>query len=239
MAKNSKKNKNRRPAPAAASSAPDREAKAAAKELRRAEAATAAAARQAEQRKSQRRANLSARRQWIALGVIVVGLFGFAFYRSLPESGETSADAWDLPVVANDPDGDGRLTLAEFGGKPTVVNFYASWCEACDAELPAFASVSTDLRDQVHFVGINTQDDQNARAMPERHGVGWWPLGNDINGLLNNGSGLYDSVTGFAGAPNGMPVTAFYDDQGNRVRTTSILNEASLRANIAELYGIS
>ncbi len=235
-----KSNKKKRPAgPAAATSAADREAKASAKAQRRAEADAAAGEREAQQRKAQRRANLSAKRQWIAMGVVVLGLFGFAFYRSLPEGGETAADAWDLPVVANDPDGDGRLTLAEFDGKPTVVNFYASWCEACDAELPAFSTVSADLRDQIDFVGINTQDDQNARSMPEAHGVGWWALGNDINGRLNNGSGLYDSVTSFAGAPNGMPVTAFYDAQGNRVRTTSILNEASLRANIAELYGIS
>jgi thiol-disulfide isomerase/thioredoxin len=34
-----------------------------------------------------------------------------------------------------------RVRLADFRGRPTVVNFWASWCPFCVAEMPAFERV--------------------------------------------------------------------------------------------------
>ena len=44
----------------------------------------------------------------------------------------TTADAWDLPQL----DGDGRVRLADFRGKPTIAAFFANWCEVCEREIP-------------------------------------------------------------------------------------------------------
>jgi len=37
--------------------------------------------------------------------------------------GSTETDSWDLPAL----DGDGRVALADFRGKPTVAAFFANW----------------------------------------------------------------------------------------------------------------
>ncbi len=165
----------------------------------------------------------------------ILGLFAWAILGSRTESGVTSAADWDLPAVANDPDGDGRITLAEFRGTPVVVNLYANWCSACDDELPAFQAVSDDLRGQVQFVGVHTQEDGGELDLPDKHDTNWWPIARDINGTRGGGSGFYDAV---ARTP-GMPVTAFYDAQGNLVNVTSVLSESTLRAEIQRSFGIT
>ncbi|HWD07971.1 MAG TPA: TlpA disulfide reductase family protein [Actinomycetota bacterium] len=41
------------------------------------------------------------------------------------------------------------------GGKPLVVNFWASWCEACYQEMPDLQRVSTAAGGSVHFLGLD------------------------------------------------------------------------------------
>src|SRR5262249_19874878 len=40
------------------------------------------------------------------------------------------------------------VRLGDFRGKPLVVNFFATWCGACKAELPAFQAAYEQYRDQ-------------------------------------------------------------------------------------------
>ena len=124
------------------------------------------------------------------------------------------------------------MALADYRGGPTVVNFFASWCVECDRELPGFARVSNELRDQVQFVGIASQETGDPMFMPERHGVDWWPLARDIGG--SNGSGL-----SIAMGARGMPLTAFYDDGGKLLHVQlGSITEPQLRSFINQLYGI-
>jgi len=62
---------------------------------------------------------------------------------------------WNLPRL----DGAGQVRLTDFAGKPTVVNFFASWCTECRSELPGFALVSKDLAGRINFIGVNSLDD--------------------------------------------------------------------------------
>jgi thiol-disulfide isomerase/thioredoxin len=180
-----------------------------------------------------------ARRQWILVigaGVLIIGgVLGVAIWQGLPKDGDTSVAAWDLPVRDNDPDGDGRITLAEFRGKPVVLNFYADWCIECERELPAFSSVSNELRDEIHFVHVNSQESGDWHRLVDDFGTNWWPIARDINGVQGGGSGLFDSLGG-----RGMPITAFYDAQGRLTGTINgSTNEAALRAQIAADFGIT
>lgn len=176
--------------------------------------------------------------QWVAvIGVAVAILGGFIIFsviEAIPEDGDISATGWDLPALANDPDGDGRLTLDEFAGKPIVLNFYADWCISCERELPAFAAVSAELRDQVNFVHVNSQETGDWRRLVEEFGTDWWPIARDINGTVGNGAGLWQSLSG-----QGMPVTAMYDAAGNLVfNRTGEMSEAILRNELATRFGI-
>ncbi len=194
----------------------------------------------AQKRLAAERAARKARLQWIlviGVGVLIVGgIVLVSVIQSLPQDGDTSRDAWDLPVRDNDPNGDGRITLDEFEGKPIVLNFYADWCTACEAELPAFSVVSSDLRDDVHFVHVNSQESGNWHRLVDEFGTDWWPIAKDINGSQSGGSGLWESL----GSRRGMPITAFFDESGRWVHTENgVMDEGTLRRTLFERFGIS
>ncbi len=57
-----------------------------------------------------------------------------------------------------------ELKLSSFFGKPIVVNFFATWCPPCKAELPFFNSLYEKYKDDVVFVMVNV-DDANASVI--------------------------------------------------------------------------
>jgi thiol-disulfide isomerase/thioredoxin len=62
---------------------------------------------------------------------------------------------------------DGKpLGLADFNGKVTVVNFWASWCAPCRAEAPTMQKVYDETKASgVQFMGVDIKDGKdNAQA---------------------------------------------------------------------------
>jgi len=164
-----------------------------------------------------------------AIGVALIGLLVVLWPE--PEVGNTTATAWDLPEL----DGDGRVTIADSVGTPTVAAFFASWCEVCEHEIPDYLAVSEQVGDQVRFVGIDTQDNGSGLGDAERWGIaGVWPLARDIGGT--NGSGL---STGTFGA-RGSPMTVFYDDTGNVVHVQQGgLSAQQLLTALDDFFGVT
>lgn len=164
-------------------------------------------------------------------GAIGVALIGFLVVLwPSPEVGDTTATAWDLPEL----NGNGRITIADSRGTPTVAAFFASWCEVCEDEIPEYLAVSQQVGDRVHFVGIDTQDNGSGLGDAERWGIaGVWPLAKDIGGT--NGSGL---STGTFGA-RGSPMTVFYDEAGTVVHVQQGgLSAQQLLATLDRLFGV-
>lgn len=62
------------------------------------------------------------------------------------------------------------LTLIGNNGKPTVVDFWAPWCENCKMAAPTLQRVEQDYKDKVNFVLING-DQAAAWPLIERFGV--------------------------------------------------------------------
>jgi len=56
--------------------------------------------------------------------------------------------------------------LAEWRGQPTLLNFWASWCGYCRAEMPELVAIQRRYAGQLHVVGINLahQGDDPARS---------------------------------------------------------------------------
>jgi cytochrome c biogenesis protein CcmG/thiol:disulfide interchange protein DsbE len=71
--------------------------------------------------------------------------------------------------------GPGRLRLADFQGKPLVVNFWASYCIPCRKEFPAFAALQKKYRAQgLQIVGINFKDlVGDAQQFAKQHHATW------------------------------------------------------------------
>jgi thiol-disulfide isomerase/thioredoxin len=118
-----------------------------------------------------------------------------------------------------------HATLADFAGQPLVVNFWASWCPSCVAEMSAaFRPVHASLGERVTFLGMNIQDDRSsALDLLEETGVEW------INAEDPRGD-VYRELGGL-----GMPFTVFITADGEIVeRHNGPLSEQQLRDKITE-----
>lgn len=143
----------------------------------------------------------------IGVGVVALTAVAFVAFKPGPgATGTTTQTAWDLPSLY---DGEQRVTLADFQGKPTVAAFFASWCPHCQRELPGFAALSTQIDDQVNFVAINTQDSGNGKSLAESSGIDAWPVARDIGGTNGN------SLSTGAFSARGMPLTVIYGPNGD------------------------
>jgi thiol-disulfide isomerase/thioredoxin len=59
--------------------------------------------------------------------------------------------------------------MKELRGHPVVINKWASWCDPCRAEFPAFQRVGTDRGREVAFLGLNAKDSRRpAERFAER-----------------------------------------------------------------------
>ena len=120
----------------------------------------------------------------------------------------------------------GETTIAEFGdGKPIVLNFWASWCPACVAELPDFQAVSEERIDDVTFLGLANMDDRAAGVeLLEASGV-TYTIGDDPGGDFFREFELL-----------AMPSTIFISAEGEIIDTfAGQLNDTALNDLIDEL----
>ncbi len=79
------------------------------------------------------------------------------------------------PQLAGRLDQKGLAALVkESGGRPVVLNFFATWCPPCRAEIPDIAAMQRKFKGKVVVVGLSVDDDRTAGTLPaflERMGV--------------------------------------------------------------------
>ena len=51
-----------------------------------------------------------------------------------------------------------ELSLENFKGKPLFVNFWATWCPPCVAEMPSIQRLYDEYKDEVAFILISNED---------------------------------------------------------------------------------
>ncbi len=72
----------------------------------------------------------------------------------------TVAPHFSLPPL----EGSGAVSLSAFQGMPVIVNFFASWCRDCQAELGAVATVAHATAGRVAVVGVDSNDTSETAA---------------------------------------------------------------------------
>jgi cytochrome c biogenesis protein CcmG/thiol:disulfide interchange protein DsbE len=82
------------------------------------------------------------------------------------------------------------IDSADFAGKVTLVNIWASWCGPCREEHPILEQLATDKR--INLVGINYKDQPgNARAFLGQLGNPYAAVGVDEKGRSSIDWGVY------------------------------------------------
>jgi thiol-disulfide isomerase/thioredoxin len=121
----------------------------------------------------------------------------------------------------------GALRLSELRGQPVWLNFWASWCVPCRAEMPDLAVVGPEAeRRGVRLVAINAGErPEVARAFIEGAGLDSLPVALDPDGEATAAYRLYS-----------FPTHVFIDSDGViREVTVRLLNAADMRQAVARL----
>jgi len=114
------------------------------------------------------------------------------------------------------------VRLADFAGKPTVINLWATWCPPCVREMPMFVEAQRQHAD-VHFVFINQGEDgaQVARWLHSRQ----LSLANMLLDEKRSASAVFKQ--------QGYPTTLFFNARGALVASRlGELSAATLEQNL-------
>lgn len=139
-------------------------------------------------------------------------------------SGTTDPSLLQTPFAMLDDGATNRLTA--YAGRPVLVNFFASWCAPCIAEMPDLEVVHQEYRDRVVFLGIDTQEKaEDGRRIIAKTGI-TYPVGLDPDGELFTTSGGL-----------GMPTTVLIRPDGTVAdRHSGALTADKLRTMIDKAF---
>lgn len=132
--------------------------------------------------------------------------------KPVPTQGEglaaTQPPALPPPAAFEGPDGK-DVTLDDFKGRWLVVNFWATWCQPCIAEMPAFGRMLEKMGDKApQFIPISIDAMGRAAAEPFAQSKGWA----HVKPYADAKSDLYRNFH----SP-GIPLTVIIDPQGREV----------------------
>lgn len=152
---------------------------------------------------------------------------------NLPAESEKSQEekepikAYDFTVVNME---DAKVTLSSMEGKPTVVNFWASWCGPCKSEMPEFQKLYEEFGEEVQFMMVNLTDGERetkSTATDFIHSEGYtFPVYFDENQEAANAYQVFS-----------IPTTYFIDENGYfTAYSEGAMDEETLRKGIGMIY---
>jgi peroxiredoxin len=112
-----------------------------------------------------------------------------------------------------------KISSKEFEGKVVVVDFWATWCQTCVQELPAFTALQEKYgKEGLVVIGIALDElgAQSVKPFIRQHGVNFTVLAGDT------------SVQLAFGGLDGLPTTFIFDRDGKLVSKHSSYQEPSV-----------
>jgi thiol-disulfide isomerase/thioredoxin len=175
----------------------------------------------------------------LAGGILLMAGSTFLVWRAGQAAQTTQASA-STPVIrlASNPEPAPRLVIHDLAGQVTsmddlkgkvvLVNFWATWCPPCRAEIPALIELQEKHRDRLQIIGISEDDDlEDVHEYVKKMGINY-PVVMATPELI----AAYGGVAA-------LPTTFVVDTEGRIVqRHLGLLNAADTDREIRALHGM-
>jgi len=154
------------------------------------------------------------RRLFIYSGVAVAAIAAgsYIYHSRAPKVGgsdlpdDVGARLYSLSL----PDLSGTVQpIAQWKGRPLVVNFWATWCAPCVKEMPELQALHEKYPD-IQFVGIGVDKVDNMRQFLQKVAVSY--------PLLVMGGGAVDTLRQLGNPTGGLPFTLIFNADGSLSR---------------------
>lgn len=120
------------------------------------------------------------------------------------------------------------VNLADLGGKPVLINLWATWCGPCREEMPILQDAYIQHGEKIAFLGVDTKDNPEAAAAFLEEVGATYPQVVDLDGRL-----LVEHLR----VP-GLPVTVVVDSEGKVIKKhVGAFTAESLDALVREVTG--
>lgn len=172
------------------------------------------------------------RRRWLGMAAVGLGFGGFGAWVASRQYKLATADhsAVDLLLGMSMPDAQGNMTtMADFRGRPLVVNFWATWCPPCIGEMPELDQIQREYAGRgLQILGIGVDTATNIREFADKTPYSY--------PLLVAGAGGSELSRRFGNQVAALPFTALVDRQGRiRRKILGRFVNAELRAAIDDI----
>jgi len=99
----------------------------------------------------------------------------------------------------------GTITLSQSSGKVIILNFWATWCPPCRAEIPDFIALYNKYKDKgVAIIGLSVDKrEETVKKFIEENGINY-PIGMGNEEIVHNYGGI-----------SGIPTSFIIDREGN------------------------
>lgn len=147
--------------------------------------------------------------------VVLIALLGVAIVQAMdkkaePENtGQEASNMGGLKVGTKAPDFELKtlagetVKLSDLKGKKVMLNFWATWCPPCKAEMPAMEQFHKEAGDEVVILAVNIDPHLDVKAFVDENGI-TFPIPLDEEDKVNE---MYQILS--------IPTTYFIDTNGN------------------------
>lgn len=153
------------------------------------------------------------RKNWITIMVVLTLVFWGAYDYIKDRSDQQMTDGVGIKVGNKAPDfelvdlGEQPMKLSDFTGKKVILNFWATWCPPCKAEMPHMEKFYMDYEKEVVVLSVNLTHTEskrsNVKAFVEEYGL-HFPVVMDLDGEVSRTYNIYAYPTSYMIDSNGI-----------------------------------